>query len=171
LRSCNKSPACMAPASARAPATMLATTCPGATSAKTICESLPTPETGLRSVCPKARTASTATKHESATAKTTCHAGRANIGETTATHSASAAPMPQSHQLVGTSCEVGATSTAASRETAPRNWPSACSARTTAKAVSASATIRPMATHSTHLRAKASRHRVCCRPLRDARMH
>lgn len=56
LRSCMRSPACCAPASAMPPATRFATTLPGWTTAKTSCEIFPIALTGFKSVVPRART-------------------------------------------------------------------------------------------------------------------
>mmetsp|Transcript_42400 Transcript_42400/g.106378 ORF Transcript_42400/g.106378 Transcript_42400/m.106378 type:complete len:281 (+) Transcript_42400:253-1095(+) len=95
------SPACCAPASATAPATRLATTLPGASVANTICDSFPTPLTGLRSVSPSARMASTATSIATATATSGCHSGSANMGPSTAQHSTVLAARPHIHQAAG----------------------------------------------------------------------
>ena len=68
LKSCMRSPACMAPASAIAPATRLLTRLPGATPANASCRSLAIALTGFRSVSPNARTASTDTGAPNTTA-------------------------------------------------------------------------------------------------------
>mmetsp|Transcript_89264 Transcript_89264/g.157964 ORF Transcript_89264/g.157964 Transcript_89264/m.157964 type:complete len:205 (+) Transcript_89264:559-1173(+) len=110
FKACMRSPACIAADSANAPATRFVTTCPGASIANITCDSLPTPVTGLRSVWPKARTARTATRHESITAKAVCHGGMSNVGEMINTTSTSETPKPLVHQAVGTKSDSGAIS-------------------------------------------------------------
>mmetsp|Transcript_115787 Transcript_115787/g.327508 ORF Transcript_115787/g.327508 Transcript_115787/m.327508 type:complete len:239 (+) Transcript_115787:539-1255(+) len=164
FKSCMRSPACIAPASANAPATMFVTTWPGATRAKMICENFPTPLTGLRSVCPSALTARTEIRHETATASATCQTGMANIGEMTATARTVAANMPPPHHDSGTNCNGGATSRASPLLSASISLSEATSNQAAGalrrsgtnwrkdvkkKDVRASASIRPIATHST----------------------
>lgn len=93
------SPAAIAPASATAPATKLATRFPGATTANSNCDTFPIPETGLRSVSPRARIANTATSNENKTAKAGCHGGIANMGVNIPVHTSEATTRPGSHIL------------------------------------------------------------------------
>mmetsp|Transcript_46441 Transcript_46441/g.98477 ORF Transcript_46441/g.98477 Transcript_46441/m.98477 type:complete len:207 (+) Transcript_46441:323-943(+) len=96
-RSCIMSPAPIAPASATAPATRFATTFPGETSAKRSWDTFPIPETGLRSVSPRARTARTATRREKRMAIDGSRGGMSNMGERTAVQSVDATRRPGSH--------------------------------------------------------------------------
>ena len=74
------------------------------------CESLPTPDTGFRSVCPSARTASTATSSASSTAAAGSYAGSDISGESTAVQNTAHVPRPPSHHVGGMRSSGGQTS-------------------------------------------------------------
>ncbi len=65
------------------------------------CDSLPTPDTGLRSVCPSARTASTATRIAITTPASGSYTLSPSSGTSTAVHSAVDTARPAPHQSAG----------------------------------------------------------------------
>mmetsp|Transcript_5581 Transcript_5581/g.10798 ORF Transcript_5581/g.10798 Transcript_5581/m.10798 type:complete len:311 (+) Transcript_5581:1131-2063(+) len=113
------SPAPIAPASATAPATRLATMFPGETMAKRIWDTFPMPDTGLRSVSPRARTARTATRMEKRTAMAGSRGGMSNMGERMAVQRRDARRRPGSHVCHVICCSGGAGSSSSSTRWLP----------------------------------------------------
>ena len=127
LQILRKSPACIAPASASAPATMLATTCPGRRwqrRAGRACPRRRRVEVGLA----EGSHGEDCDDDESAPATSTWVAGMPSIGERMAMAAPSAAMRPVSHHDVGTNCHAGATSSGSASPLACKCIVASCSA-------------------------------------------